>query len=195
MPRSRGEAKESTSQQVRATQDKALLPVMGHQALRRNPSYLVSEGAGKRWASPATPAEPTWVSRSSLSSTSQALPQQHLYSTMGKDNCWVQGTGRRNRLCFGTWSQSTSALTSRGENRQVNSTGVTSLYLLQGFLKQTKGAFMQIGRTCWSITSINRKCQIVFAEVFYCSVLFFLIFILWFHWNNRSLLLDRHKRS
>lgn len=65
-------------------------------------------------------------------------------------------------------------LTSTGEKRQVNSTGVTSLYLLQGFLKQTKGAFMQVGRTCCSITSILQSIGSVklflqkFSIVQYC---------------------------
>lgn len=201
LPRSRGKAKGSTSQQVRTTQDKALLPMVGHQALRRNTSYLVSEDVGKRWASPVTPADTTWRLRRWAGTL--CLPAARFSHS---NTCCTAPWARMTAACRAEAGEIGSALaravralqllTSRGEKRQVNSTGVISLYLSQGFLKQTKGAFMQVGITCRSITSINRKCQIIFAEVFYCSVLFcFLIFIFWFHCNNKSLFLDRHKRG
>lgn len=170
--------KPKESQQGRTTQDKPLLPMVAHPALKRSPSHLSQRMQDRVWhlqgpqltqgegaGAPCAPGSPTATA---------------LYST-----------GARTTECRAESGEIPSAvaqelralqpLTARGDNRQVSSTGVTLLYLSQGFLKQTKGAFVQVGRTCCSIISINRKCQTVFAEVFYCSVLFcFLIFIIYF---------------
>lgn len=154
---------------MRTSQARALLPEVGHAA----PGGTHASGVrGCR--------KDTGLCSHAIQHGALMEPQQQRHHGRGQRP--AQGRGRRTASALAHEVRPLQLLTSRGEDRQVNSAGVTSLYLLQGFLKHTKGAFIQVGKTCCSITSINRKCQIVFAEVFYCSVWFcFLIFILWFH--------------